>query len=64
MQRTIPGNGGPRAGPCVKVLMDAGHARAIAAEAGTMMSSITYRFGSKRGLYLATARHVSTLLQT
>lgn len=38
--------------------------RAIAAEAGTNMSSITYHFGSKHGLYLATARHVSGLLQT
>lgn len=38
--------------------------RAIAAEAGTIMSSITYHFGSKHGLYLATARHVSSLLQT
>lgn len=38
--------------------------RAIAGEAGTIMSSITYHFGSKHGLYLATARHVSCLLQT
>lgn len=38
--------------------------RAIAAEAGTMMSSITYHFGSKRGLYLATAEHVARSMQT
>jgi len=38
--------------------------RAIAAEACTIMSSITYHFGSKHGLYLATARHVSRPPQT
>ena len=32
--------------------------RAIAAEAGTAMSSITYHYGGKDGLYLAAARHI------
>ena len=33
--------------------------RAIAAAAGTAMSSITYHYGGKEGLYLATADYVS-----
>lgn len=33
--------------------------RAIAAAAGTTMSSITYHFGSKHGLYLAAADHIA-----
>ena len=33
--------------------------RAIAASAGTMMSSITYHYGSKLELYLAAARHIT-----
>jgi AcrR family transcriptional regulator len=33
--------------------------RAIAAAAGTTMSSITYHYGSKHGLYLAAARHIA-----
>lgn len=33
--------------------------RAIAAAAGTAMSSITYHFGGKEGLYLAAARHIA-----
>ncbi len=33
--------------------------RTIAAAAGTMMSSITYHYGNKQGLYLAAARHVA-----
>lgn len=33
--------------------------RAIAAAAGTTMSSITYHYGSKQGLYLAAARHIA-----
>jgi len=33
--------------------------RAIAAAAGTMMSSITYHYGNKHGLYLAAAHHVA-----
>jgi AcrR family transcriptional regulator len=37
--------------------------RAIAAQVGTMMSSITYHFGSKDGLYLAAARHIGCLMQ-
>jgi AcrR family transcriptional regulator len=32
--------------------------RAIAGEAGTPMSAITYHFGGKDGLYLASARHI------
>ena len=32
--------------------------RAIAAAAATTMSSITYHYGSKQGLYLAAARHI------
>lgn len=33
--------------------------RAIAAVAGTAMSSITYHYGGKDGLYLAAARHIA-----
>jgi AcrR family transcriptional regulator len=33
--------------------------RAIATAAGTTMSSITYHYGSKQGLYLAAARHIA-----
>ncbi len=33
--------------------------RAIAAEANTAMSSITYHYGGKEGLYLAAARHIA-----
>ncbi|MEZ5654648.1 MAG: CerR family C-terminal domain-containing protein [Sphingobium sp.] len=33
--------------------------RAIAAEAGTVMSSITYHYGGKKGLYLACADHIA-----
>lgn len=33
--------------------------RTIAAAAGTAMSSITYHYGGKRGLYLAAARHIA-----
>lgn len=33
--------------------------RAIAADADTLMSSITYHFGGKQGLYLAAAEHIS-----
>jgi AcrR family transcriptional regulator len=33
--------------------------RAIALAAGTTMSSITYHYGSKQGLYLAAARHIA-----
>ncbi|MGH6613693.1 CerR family C-terminal domain-containing protein [Sphingomonas sp.] len=36
--------------------------RAIAADAGTPMSSITYHFGGKSGLYLAAAEHISATL--
>jgi AcrR family transcriptional regulator len=34
--------------------------RGIAAAAGTAMSSITYHYGSKEGLYLAAADHIAT----
>src|SRR5437879_6854420 len=33
--------------------------RAIAAAAGTTMSSITYHYGGKEGLYLAAVRHIT-----
>src|SRR3954452_3744997 len=33
--------------------------RAIAAAARTTMSSITYHYGGKKGLYLAAARHIA-----
>src|SRR5882724_5675964 len=33
--------------------------RAIAAAAGTTMSSITYHYGGKEGLYLAAVRHIA-----
>ncbi|GGD69466.1 CerR family C-terminal domain-containing protein [Croceicoccus mobilis] len=33
--------------------------RAIAADANTAMSSITYHFGGKEGLYIACARHIA-----
>lgn len=36
--------------------------RAIAAEAGTVMSSITYRYGGKEGLYLACADYIGAQL--
>lgn len=36
--------------------------RAIAKDADTPMSSITYHFGGKQGLYLAAARHIGDLL--
>jgi len=36
--------------------------RAIAAEAGTVMSSITYRYGGKEGLYLACADYIGSQL--
>jgi TetR/AcrR family transcriptional regulator, regulator of cefoperazone and chloramphenicol sensitivity len=40
--------------------LDGASTRAIAADAGTLMSSITYHFGGKKGLYLAAAEHIST----
>src|SRR5215475_4329729 len=36
--------------------------RAIAAAAGTAMSSITYHYGGKEGLYLAAARRIAELI--
>lgn len=39
--------------------LDGASTRAIAAAAGTAMSSITYHFGGKDGLYQATARHIT-----
>ncbi len=37
--------------------------RDIASAAGTAMSSITYHFGGKQGLYLACADHLATLIR-
>lgn len=37
--------------------------RAIAAAADTAMSSITYHYGGKEGLYLATARHIAEKIE-
>lgn len=42
---------------------DAVGTREIAAAAGTPMSSITYHFGGKEGLYLAAAEHIFDYLQ-
>ncbi len=42
---------------------DAVGTREIAAAAGTPMSSITYHFGGKEGLYLAAAEHIFDHLQ-
>ena len=39
--------------------LDGASTRAIAAAAGTTMSSITYHYGGKEGLYLAAVRHVA-----
>jgi len=39
---------------------DGASTRAIAAAAGTVMSSITYHFGGKEGLYLACAGHIGS----
>ena len=39
--------------------LDGASTRDIARAAGTVMSSITYHYGSKQGLYLATARYVA-----
>jgi AcrR family transcriptional regulator len=36
--------------------------RSIAAAAGTAMSSITYHYGGKEGLYLAAAEHIAELM--
>ena len=36
--------------------------RGIAAAAGTAMSSITYHYGSKEGLYLAAADHIAAMM--
>ena len=38
--------------------------RAIAAAAGTAMSSITYHYGGKEGLYVATARHIAAQIRS
>ena len=38
--------------------------RAIARDAGTLMSSITYHFGGKEGLYLAAADHIAAHMHT
>src|SRR6185437_3477259 len=39
--------------------IDGASTRAIAKDADTPMSSITYHFGGKEGLYLATASHIA-----
>lgn len=39
--------------------LDGASTRGIAAAAGTAMSSITYHYGSKQGLYLAVADHIA-----
>jgi TetR/AcrR family transcriptional regulator, regulator of cefoperazone and chloramphenicol sensitivity len=39
--------------------IDGASTRAIAAAADTTMSSITYHYGGKHGLYLAAARHIA-----
>jgi AcrR family transcriptional regulator len=39
--------------------IDGASTRAIATAAGTTMSSITYHYGGKHGLYLAAARHIA-----
>lgn len=39
--------------------LDGASTRSIAAKAGTAMSSITYHFGGKEGLYLAAADHIA-----
>lgn len=39
--------------------LDGASTRAIARDAGTLMSSITYHFGGKEGLYLAAADHIA-----
>jgi len=38
--------------------------RAIAAAAGTAMSAITYHYGGKEGLYVATARHIAEQIRS
>ena len=38
--------------------------RAIARDADTLMSSITYHFGGKEGLYLAAADHIASHMRT
>ena len=42
--------------------LEAASTRAIAREADTPMSSITYHFGGKRGLYLAAADHIARII--
>ncbi|MBX9816088.1 MAG: CerR family C-terminal domain-containing protein, partial [Sphingomonas sp.] len=39
--------------------LDGASTRSIAAAAGTAMSSITYHYGGKEGLYLAAADHIA-----
>lgn len=42
---------------------DGASTREIASASGTTMSSITYHFGSKQGLYLACADHIANQIQ-
>jgi TetR/AcrR family transcriptional regulator, regulator of cefoperazone and chloramphenicol sensitivity len=44
--------------------IDGASTRAIAKDAQTPMSSITYHFGGKEGLYLATASHIAERMGT
>lgn len=42
--------------------LDGASTREIAAAAGTAMSSITYHYGGKQGLYLAAAEHIASMM--
>lgn len=42
--------------------LDGASTRAIAAEAGTAMSAITYHYGGKEGLYLAAADRIAAMM--
>ena len=44
--------------------LDGASTRGIAAAAGTAMSSITYHYGGKEGLYLAAADHIAARMAT
>ena len=43
--------------------LDGASTRGIAAAAGTAMSSITYHYGGKEGLYLATADYIASQME-
>ena len=44
--------------------LDGASTRAIARDSDTQMSSITYHFGGKDGLYLATADHIAGFMRS